>query len=122
MLFRSKMGMTGTADILLEQAKNVIGIPVNAVSTKGNESYVTIQKSDGTEEEITVTTGIKNDAYIEIREGLSEGDTVVVPVTEDDSSRNGFDGMPDGGMPDGGKEGPGGEGGHEGGGQPPGNN
>lgn len=99
-----KLGMNGTAEIVLEKAENVIGVPVDAVSTKDGESYVTVQKEDGTTEDITVETGIKNDAYIEISSGLSEGDTVIVPESEDSSSSNeGFMGGPgEGGMPDGG--------------------
>ena len=97
-----KLGMSGSATIILEKAENAICVPVNAVTTSGNESKVTVQKEDGTAEEVTVTTGIKNDAYIQITDGLSEGDTVVVPVSDDDSSSGGFPGMPGGGMPGGG--------------------
>ena len=97
-----KLGMSGSATIILEKAENALCIPVNAVTTSGEESKVTVQKEDGTTEEVTVTTGIKNDAYIQITDGLSEGDTVVVPVSDDDSSSGGFPGVPGGGMPGGG--------------------
>lgn len=117
-----KMGMTGTASVLLEQAKDVLGVPVNAVTSKGGQSYVTVQKEAGTEEKVEVTTGIRNDAYVEIKDGLSEGDIVVVAVSEDDSSQSkgGPGNMPGGGMPDGGGMYDGGGPGGESGGMPPG--
>ncbi|MBQ9015892.1 MAG: HlyD family efflux transporter periplasmic adaptor subunit [Firmicutes bacterium] len=114
-----KLGMSGTASIVLEKAENALCVPLGAVTTSDNESRVTVQKEDGSTEEVTVTTGIRNDAYIQITDGLSEGDTVAVPVTEDDSSgfgggfMNGPGGMSGGGS-DGGRK-PGGDGG-----QPPG--
>lgn len=97
-----KLGMSGAASIILEKAENALCVPVNAVTTSGGESKVTVQKDDGTTEEVTVSTGIKNDAYIQITDGLSEGDTVVVPISDDDSSSGSFPGMPGGGFPGGG--------------------
>lgn len=117
-----KLGMTGTAAIVLEKAEKALCVPAGAVTSSGNESKVTLLKDDGTEEEVTVTTGISNDAYIQITNGLSEGDKVILPVSDSDSenSSGGFmngpgqNGMPGGGMQDGGNMPDGG------GGQPPG--
>lgn len=94
-----KLGMSGTATISLDKAENAVAVPVNAVTRNRNESVVTVQKKDGTTEEVTVETGISNDAFIEIKSGLEEGETVVVPVSDDSSSENGFMQMPGGGMP-----------------------
>ena len=115
-----KLGMSGAASIILEKAEDALCIPVNAITTSGGESKVTVQKDDGTTEEITVTTGIKNDAYIQITDGLSEGDTVVVPVSDDDSSSGGFPGMPGSDMPGGGEMPDFPSGGSDGGFSPPG--
>lgn len=109
-----KLGMSGTAQITLEKAENALCIPLNAVTSSKGESKVTLQKDDGSTEEVTVSTGIKNDAYIQITDGLSEGDTVVVPESEEDSSSQGGFGMPGGMQGESGREmqgGPGGDGG-----------
>ena len=98
------LGMTGTAEISLEKAENVIGIPVDAVHVTNNENYVTVQNGDETSE-VAVETGISNDSYIEIKSGLSAGDVVVVPVSSEDSSSGSNQmNMPGGGgsMPSGG--------------------
>ena len=97
-----------------EKAENALCIPLNAVTSSKGESKVTLQKDDGSTEEVTISTGIKNDAYIQITDGLSEGDTVVVPESEEDSSSQGGFGMPGGMQGESGREmqgGPGGDGG-----------
>ncbi|MBQ9061081.1 MAG: HlyD family efflux transporter periplasmic adaptor subunit [Firmicutes bacterium] len=117
-----KLGMSGTASITLAKAEDALCVPVSAVTTSGNESKVTVQKEDGSTEEVTVTTGIKNDAYVQITDGLSEGETVIVPVSDNESedSHGGFMNGPGGNF--GGDRGGSGDGGMHGGGQPPGQN
>jgi hypothetical protein len=98
-----KIGMTGTVSITLEKAENVIAVPVSAVSQHRGKKVVTVQKNDDTTEQVEVETGVENDAFVEIKSGLAEGDTVVIPVSED-SSDSRFGGMPggmSGGMPGG---------------------
>jgi hypothetical protein len=111
-----KVGMSGTASITLETAENVIAVPVNAVSGRRGQKVVTLLKESGKTEAVEVTTGVENDAFVEIKSGLSEGDTVVVPESED-SNDNRFGGMPGGGdMPGGGMPGGGMAGGDKAGG------
>lgn len=97
-----KLGMSGEATITMEEAEDVIGVPVNAVTTTDSSSYVTVI-SDGQSTETEVETGISNDSYIEIKSGLYVGDVVLVPVSDDDSS-DGFGNFDFGGgnMPGGG--------------------
>lgn len=79
-----KLGMSGTASIAIEKAEDVIAVPVNAVSTRGGTSYVTLAEDEETP--VEVETGISNGSYIEIKSGLEEGDVVLVKVSEEDSS------------------------------------
>ncbi len=79
-----KLGMNGKAKIVLDEAKNVIGVPVDAVFDDGENSYVTVQNGDKTKD-VKVETGIKNKKYVEIKSGLKEGDEVVI-LTYDDYS------------------------------------
>lgn len=79
-----KLGMNGKAKVVIAEAKNVIGVPIDAVTEDGETGYVTVQKDNGKEEDVEVTTGISNKNYIEIKDGLKEGDTVVITTFEED--------------------------------------
>lgn len=71
-----KIGMTGKCSIILEKAEEVIAVPVEAITTIRNENYVTIVDENQNTVQQKVTTGISNDVYIEIVEGLDEGETI----------------------------------------------
>ena len=75
-----KLGMNGKARIILATADNAVCVPVDAVSTDGDKSYVQVQKGKSTDniKDVEVETGIKNKNYIEIKKGLKEGETVIV--------------------------------------------
>ena len=84
-----KPGMNVSAAILGDTAKNVLTVPVGAVN-RGNTVLVAGEGTlgeDGTTvadlskaEERPVTLGRSDAEYIEITDGLAEGDTVLVPV------------------------------------------
>lgn len=80
-----KLGMNGKAKIILATANNAICVPIDAVSTEGNKSYVQVQKGKNADnvKNVEVETGIKNKNYIEIKSGLKEGDTVIVSSGDD---------------------------------------
>ena len=81
--------MNVSAAILGDTAKNVLTVPVGAVN-RGNTVLVAGEGTlgeDGTTvadlskaEERPVTLGRSDAEYIEITDGLAEGDTVLVPV------------------------------------------
>lgn len=119
-------GMNVDAEIVIEEAADVLSIPnaavernslvlvtsespsaVNAVEQEAPEGYVYVQ----------VETGISDDDYIQITGGLQEGDTVAYIQKSASSSSEMMMGMPGGGMgggmggggmPGGGGGGPGG--------------
>lgn len=80
---KTKIGMNGRAKIVLDKAKNVLAVPVDAVYSDGDTSFVTVKKGDETKE-VQVETGLSNDNYIEIKSGLKEGDEVIVASPEDE--------------------------------------
>ena len=108
-------GMSASATIYIDQAENVVTIPSAAVQEKGGKAYVYTQKdSDGNlSGETEVTTGLSDGNQVEIKEGLSEGDTVYYEVYSSNNSENSskemnFDKMGDfGGNHNGGNGGPG---------------
>ncbi len=96
-------GLTATVDILTNHAK-ALSVPIQAVTTRGADTKTPTSSSDKTDDsatatpkakitapskeivfvynggkvkQVTVTTGIQDDSYIEILSGLKAGDEVV---------------------------------------------
>lgn len=86
-----KIGMSASCDIIIESAENVVAVPIEAVQTSDDGKYVVVVNDDGSTSNVTVETGISNDAYIEIKSGISEGTTV--QMTESSSSSESSGGM-----------------------------
>lgn len=98
-----KMGMNCSAEIIVESKEDILTIPVEAVTTRGDKYYVTLE--NGTEKE--VETGIYDEDNIEIVSGLEEGEKVILPQlvkgtnsSKENSEKNSFGGF--GGMGGGG--------------------
>jgi HlyD family secretion protein len=112
-------GMNVTAEIVVNSVQNVLKIPVSAVNrgntvlVKGAEGTKGIDQSNAPSgaKYVQVKLGLNDESYIEITKGLSEGDTVLVPViqssgtgTEDQAAKGvvmmgpggGMDGPPSG--------------------------
>jgi HlyD family secretion protein len=82
-------GMSATADIQTKTLKNILTVPIKAVTTredtaseqenKLNEQMVVVfkYKENETVDMQQVETGIQDDEYIQVLEGLEEGDEVV---------------------------------------------
>ncbi len=107
-----RVGMNASATIQVEQAENVLTIPMSALQQKGERTFVyTTQGDDGTlGGETEVETGLSNSNEVEIVSGLSEGDTVYYTrIGSEDSDSDDFSG----GFGGFGGEMPGGEGGGE---------
>jgi HlyD family secretion protein len=112
-----KSGMNANAEILIEQRKDVLYVPIQAVSKRGGKSFVNIKKEteaatketsgsiDESKNNSTVSKtssgvrknpsqnqsaniemraveiGINNEEYIEILNGVKEGEVVILPST-----------------------------------------
>ncbi|WP_438431844.1 efflux RND transporter periplasmic adaptor subunit [Gorillibacterium sp. sgz500922] len=82
-----KSGMTATAEILIQEKQDILVLPSNALKSYRGKHYVTLKKADGTtEEQHEVTVGIRSETSVEITDGLSVGDTVVIPDAEKTST------------------------------------
>ena len=80
-----KPEMEVSATILLESKKDVVYLPIECL-TKTEDGYTVTLAS--TYEQVPVQVGINNEDYIEIIDGVSVGDEVVVPYMLDDESNN----------------------------------
>ena len=86
-------GMQATITLPQEEAENVVVLRMDAVSTApDNTAFVYKQAGDGTMVETPVTVGVSNGNYVEIRAGVSEGETVFA-VAKKQQGATGLQGM-----------------------------
>jgi multidrug efflux pump subunit AcrA (membrane-fusion protein) len=106
-----KVGMSAEASILTASKAEALYVPVDGIYSNNNEKYVIATSTSSTEHK-TVKTGLATEEYVEITEGVSEGDTIQLPSLATGSSSSSSNG---GGM----MQGMGSLGGMNGGGMPP---
>ncbi|MBR4081547.1 MAG: HlyD family efflux transporter periplasmic adaptor subunit [Clostridia bacterium] len=113
-----KIGMNGTATIVVEERKGVVLVPLTALNTGRQGSYVWLQSDSAPEGmpgvQTFIETGLSSETYAEVTSGLKEGDVVLITRTAAGSSGwQGLGGMMDFGgggmqMPGGNMQSPGG--------------
>lgn len=69
-------GMTARVEVKTSEKKGAVAVPIASLKTNANGSYVLVVKGDGTTEERPVKTGIYSDDYVEIVDGVNEGEKV----------------------------------------------
>ena len=69
--------MTAEVTFVTDQVSEVLYVPVRTVTEGNGESYVKVREKDGTVVRKKVTAGFSDGINIEIKEGLSEGETVL---------------------------------------------
>lgn len=70
-------GMYVEAEIATGAAKPVVAVPASAVIDSGERQVVVVDKGEGRFEPRDVRLGARGDGFVEIREGIKEGDQVV---------------------------------------------
>lgn len=77
-----RISMTAAVTIILDKRENVLTIPLSALGRMiaQDQYYVTVLRADGEKEQVAVKIGLKDEAKVEILEGLAEGDEVVLSV------------------------------------------
>ena len=82
-----RSGYSANAQIDLEKATDVLTVPESALEFVKEESYVYKKAQDDTYTKTKVETGLSDGVNIEIKDGLSEGDTVRGPrIIEDEQA------------------------------------
>jgi multidrug efflux pump subunit AcrA (membrane-fusion protein) len=71
-------GMTATGQVELESVTNVLLAPIKAVREKGGRVIVNVPGNDGRREERAIRVGRKNQQFVEVLEGLREGERVMM--------------------------------------------
>lgn len=70
-----RLGLNGTAAIILTKKENVLTLPSSALTPK-NGGYIVFVKSGNKYKEQAIETGIENDGVVEILGGVGEADHV----------------------------------------------
>ena len=81
-----RSGYSANAQIELEKKENVVSVPESALDFEGEDAYVYTKSQDGTYQKTKVTTGLSDGVNIEVKDGLSEGDTVRGPRLIEDET------------------------------------
>jgi len=86
---RPYIGMTATVEIEVDEAKNVVVVPSEAVRGEKGQKYVLVPEGDG-QKQVPVEIGLDNGMRTEIKSGLSENQEVLVVYTiSPDAGRGG---------------------------------
>jgi len=72
--------MSAETNIITQMKDNILLVPVSAIQTQNDSTYVRILKN-GQIQQVPVETGISSDTQTEIVSGISEGDIVVTSIT-----------------------------------------
>ena len=72
-----RIGMTTQNVIYVENADNVLTVPVTAIKSNGNQKYVEILTPTGVQKK-TVIMGVSDGLNVEIKEGVNEGDEIIL--------------------------------------------
>jgi HlyD family secretion protein len=72
-----KTGMTAKVEIIIEELKNVISIPIQAVVNRNGKKVCYVMGSKEPKQR-EVETGLFNDNFVEIKSGLAEGEKVLL--------------------------------------------
>lgn len=78
---RMLLGQSATVRVTTEEAADALYVPSQAVRAQGDGTAVVTVADGGTQVRRTVKVGVRGDTYVEIIDGLSEGDQVVLPGT-----------------------------------------
>ena len=71
-------GMTGDITFITRESENVLYVSNRAIIREGVKSYVKVKNDIGKIEKREITTGFSDGVNVEILEGLSEGDIVLI--------------------------------------------
>lgn len=75
-----RAGMSASAEVVVEQVKDAVTVPSEAISSLGSAKTVTVEE-DGKEETKTIKTGLVGDENTEVISGLKAGEKLVLPET-----------------------------------------
>ena len=76
-----KPGATARADIMVTELEDVLAVPIQTVFTKAGHHFV-FRRNGHDAEPVEVEVGASSDEFVEIKDGLAEGDQVLLAISE----------------------------------------
>lgn len=73
-----EVGTSGYMEVVLDKREHVLCVPTGAINKAGEEYYVYVVGANKMREVKWVKIGVYGDTYVEILEGLAEGDQVIL--------------------------------------------
>jgi RND family efflux transporter MFP subunit len=73
-----RLGMDGDAEIKLKESKNALTVPIEALNQTNDKTFVYLKDSNNQVVKKNIKTGIETDTSVEILEGLTENDQVII--------------------------------------------
>jgi RND family efflux transporter MFP subunit len=77
---RLRPGMSVSARVIVSRRRNVVRVPLAAISRKGDRPGVTVRSASGALQRRPVKLGLSGAELVEVRSGLRAGERVVVPT------------------------------------------
>jgi RND family efflux transporter MFP subunit len=74
-------GLTASATITIDEKNDVLVVPLRAVRRVARDQLVEVVGAEGKTAPRPVKTGVQNDQFVEITDGLQEGDQIMIPST-----------------------------------------
>jgi len=78
-----KPGATARAQIMVDHLHEVLAVPVQSIYSKAGRSYVFLDEGDGQGTPVPVELGDSNAEYVEVRQGLEAGWSVLLAISEE---------------------------------------
>jgi RND family efflux transporter MFP subunit len=79
LLNKYRLGMNGDVEIVLDTRKNVLTIPFESTRERDDKVFVDVKTQDDEYEEREIKIDLETEDYVEVLEGLTENDEVLVP-------------------------------------------
>ena len=75
-------GMTANAEIVITRRENIIAVPIEAFHLRDDKPELAVKRPDGSVEWREVVAGVTDDQKVEVKEGLHEGDQVILDPSQ----------------------------------------
>ncbi|MFC4008696.1 efflux RND transporter periplasmic adaptor subunit [Nonomuraea purpurea] len=72
------LGQTASVTVTTDEARDAVYVPAAAIRSRADGTQVVTVRSGGRDSAKVVRTGVRGDQYVEVKEGLSESDQVVI--------------------------------------------
>ena len=87
-------GLTASATITIDEKNDVLIVPLRAVRRQGRDQMVDIAADPAKPTPRVVKTGVQNDQFVEITDGLQEGEQIMIAGTTTRVPTGGGPGVP----------------------------